>query len=84
MPFYPRPLPPLSALLEQSERTLLAGCGIEAPPLNLGQRVSFDRAASLTLSADGRELFFLVPIDPADPAQGAPLRSINHCAINRC
>jgi hypothetical protein len=75
--FYPQPSPSASALLEQSERTLLEGCGIRPSALDLGTRLNFDRATSLTLSANGQVLIYLLPIDRADPAQGAALRSMN-------
>jgi hypothetical protein len=39
--------------------------------------VSFDRAASLAFSTDEQELIFLLPLDPADPAQAAPVRSFH-------
>lgn len=84
LPFYPQPIPLASALLEQSERSLLEGCGIQSPPLDLGTRVSFDhasvvgdRSTTIGFLGDAQTLLYLTPIDPADPAQDAALRSID-------
>lgn len=82
--FYPPDVSPNPAVplalgprLEQRERSLLAGCGLASPPLDQGVRVGFDRGVSLAFSPDGQTLFYVMPIDPSDPAQAAPLRSID-------
>lgn len=74
---YPQPWPTDRSLLERRERALLEGCGIRPPAVDPGRRVSFDQAQSLAFSPDGQQLLFLLPVESTDPAQGAPLRSVD-------
>ena len=62
--------------IELSEQALVEGCRATVPTVDIGARVSLDRAQSLVWSADGASIDYLAPADPTDPTQSLSLRQL--------
>jgi len=62
--------------VEQSELSLVEGCGAALPAEDLGTCILFGRAQSLVWSADSASIDYLASADPQDPTQSAGLGSV--------
>jgi len=62
--------------IDEEEQALVESCGAAVPAVDLGSRVTFDRAQELVWSADGASIFYLAPADPQDRTQSVSLRHL--------